>query len=43
MRNFEKITKRSNRSEVFEMDAKRDRKLHKVKRDRSHKRNWEGL
>lgn len=40
MRNFVKITKRSNRSarEDFEV---MDRKTRKVKRDRSHKRNWE--
>ena len=42
MRNFEKITKRANRFDVSEMEARRDHKLNKVKRDRSHKRNWEG-
>lgn len=37
MRNFEKMTKRNNR-EDFEVKG---RKMNKVKRDRSHKRNWE--
>lgn len=39
MRNFEKMTKRANRGEEFEVKG---RKLNKVKRDRSHKRSWEG-
>ncbi|UCS82748.1 hypothetical protein vBYenPRambo_005 [Yersinia phage vB_YenP_Rambo] len=38
MRNFEKMTKRTNRSDDFEIKG---RKVNKVKRDRSHKRNWE--
>lgn len=40
MRNFVKITKRSNRSfrEDLEVQGRKERK---VKRDRSHKRNWE--
>lgn len=37
MRNFEKMTKRTNR-EDFEVKG---RKMNKTKRDRSHKRNWE--
>lgn len=36
--NFEKITKRNSKKD-FESQG---RKLNKVKRDRSHKRSWEG-
>lgn len=40
--NFEKITKRSKaQTKVFE-EVYGGRKLNKVKRDRSHKRSWEG-
>lgn len=39
MRNFEKFTKRSSRKTHSEFEAN-GRKLNKVKRDRSHKRNW---
>ncbi|UYD60858.1 hypothetical protein PFPBOIHM_00017 [Aeromonas phage avDM11-UST] len=39
MRNFEKITKRSSRKDFAEF-AQEGRKMNKVKRDRSHKRNW---
>lgn len=45
MRNFEKMTKRVNRSDAAiatYKEAYSGRKLNKVKRDRSHKRNWEG-
>lgn len=39
MRNFEKMTKRANRGEEFEVKG---RKYNKVKRDRNAKRNaWE--
>lgn len=39
MRNFEKFTKRSSRKDFAEF-TQEGRKMNKVKRDRSHKRNW---
>lgn len=38
--NFEKMTKRNNFKADEEFMAK-GRKMNKVRRDRSHKRNWE--
>lgn len=37
--NFEKITKRNSKKDF---ESTQGRKLNKVKRDRSHKRSWEG-
>lgn len=39
--NFEKFTKRSNKG-FNEYNEAKGRKLNKTKRDRSHKRSWEG-
>lgn len=41
MRNFEKMTKRSNHN-AHDFEATKGRKFNKTKRDRSHKRSWEG-
>lgn len=41
MRNFEKMTKRSNRN-AHDFEVTKGRKLNKTTRDRSHKRSWEG-
>lgn len=41
MRNFEKMTKRSNRN-AHDFEETKGRKFNKVRRDRSHKRSWEG-
>lgn len=38
MRNFEKMTKRSNRN-THDFEVTKGRKLNKTKRDRSHKRS----
>lgn len=40
--NFEKITKRSKAQTKAYAEVYSGRKLNKVKRDRSHKRSWEG-
>lgn len=40
MRNFEKLTKRSSSRKDFAKDGRKMNKMNKVKRDRSHKRNW---
>lgn len=40
--NFEKFTKRSNKGFNSEYNEVKGRKLNKTRRDRSHKRNWEG-
>ncbi|CBV65203.1 conserved hypothetical phage protein [Salmonella phage Vi06] len=42
MRNFEKMAKRSNHK-AMDFEVTKGRKFNKVKRDRSHKRIWEGL
>ena len=42
MRNFEKMTKRSSRNAHYRFEVTKGRKLNKTKRDRSHKRSWEG-
>ena len=41
MRNFEKMTKRSNRNAHDSFEVTKGRKFNKPKRDRSHKRCWE--
>lgn len=41
MRNFEKMTKRSNRN-AYNFEATKGRKFNKPMRTRAHKRSWEG-
>lgn len=41
MRNFEKMTKRSNRN-AHDLEETKGRKFNKPLRTRSHKRYWEG-
>ncbi|AAP20501.1 hypothetical protein phiA1122p03 [Yersinia phage phiA1122] len=42
MRNFEKMTKRSNRNAHDRFEVTKGRKFNKPLRTRAHKRNWEG-
>ena len=42
MRNFEKMTKRSNRNAYDRFEATKGRKFNKPMRTRAHKRCWEG-